>query len=55
MIGGYPDCLAYIDPGAGSLLVQFLFAGVVGSLVFFRNQFVGLYYWVKHKTFTRRN
>lgn len=47
--------LAYIDPGTGSLVVQFLLASVVGGLAFFRNQFVGLMSWIRHKAFTRRS
>lgn len=29
-------CLAYIDPGTGSLIVQILLATVVGAVAFFR-------------------
>ncbi len=46
--------MAYIDPGSGSLLLQFLLAGVVGSAVFFRNQVAGLLSWIRHKVFTRK-
>jgi hypothetical protein len=31
---------AYIDPGSGSILLQFLFASAVGALIYFR-KFVG--------------
>ena len=48
-------CLAYVDPGSGSLLLQFLLASFLGSVVFFRNQVGGLISWVKHKTFPRRH
>ncbi len=47
--------LAYIDPGSGTLLLQFLLAGVVGGVVFFRNQVVGLASWIKHKAFARKS
>jgi len=29
--------LAYIDPGSGSMLLQLLIAGIVGTLTFFRS------------------
>ena len=41
--------LAYIDPGSGSLLLQILIAGIVGSGVYFRNQVRGLMTWLRHK------
>jgi hypothetical protein len=46
--------LAYIDPGSGTLLLQFLFAGIVGSGVFFRNQLIGLASWIRQRTFARK-
>lgn len=47
--------LAYIDPGSGTLLLQFLLASVVGGMVFFRSQVVGLASWIKHKAFARKS
>jgi hypothetical protein len=29
--------IAYIDPGTGSFLLQFLMAGIVGVFLYFRN------------------
>jgi hypothetical protein len=49
------NVLAYIDPGAGSLLLQFLIAGFVGGALFLRNQVSGLVSWFKQKAFPRRN
>lgn|GEM_PF-3009642 len=54
MMNNLPVHIAYIDPGSGSLLLQFLLAGVVGSAVFFRNQVAGLVSWIRHKAFTRK-
>jgi hypothetical protein len=34
--------LAYIDPGSGALMLQFLVAGAVGALVFFRQVFTSI-------------
>lgn len=48
-----PALLAYIDPGSGSLLIQFLLAGCVGGLAFFHRQIVGLYTWIKSRTLKR--
>jgi phosphoglycerate-specific signal transduction histidine kinase len=31
------EVLAYVDPGSGSLLLQFILAGLVGIGVFFKN------------------
>ncbi len=28
--------IAYIDPGSGSILLQFLFASAVGAVIYFR-------------------
>jgi hypothetical protein len=47
--------LAYVDPGSGSLLLQFLIAGFVGGLAFFRNQLVGMCSWIKSRTFSRKD
>lgn len=42
--------LAYIDPGSGTLLLQFIIGGAIGGLAYFRNQIVGLFSWVRRKT-----
>jgi len=47
--------LAYIDPGSGSLLLQFLLAAVIGSIMFFRNQAGAVVQWVRHKVLSPRN
>ncbi len=47
--------LAYIDPGSGTLLIQLLLASCVGSILFFRNQVVGLASWIKHKAFAHKS
>ena len=31
------DTLAYLDPGAGSMMIQALVAGSAGAMVFFRH------------------
>jgi len=36
------NAMAYVDPGSGSLIVQMLFAGVVGALFYFRKAFQSL-------------
>lgn len=48
-------CLAYIDPGSGSLLMQFLIAGFIGAGAFFRNQIGELLSWIRRKTFAHRS
>ena len=47
--------LGYIDPGSGSLLLQFLIAGLVGGVAFFRNQLVGMVSWIKSRAFSRKS
>ncbi|MBI4354272.1 MAG: hypothetical protein HY595_03445 [Candidatus Omnitrophica bacterium] len=37
MIAELGSCVAYINPGTGSLLLQFLLVGVAGVFVTFRN------------------
>ena len=54
MIDELSAMLAYIDPGSGSLLLQFLIAGIVGTGLFFRNQFGAAWTWIKHKASARR-
>ena len=41
--------LAYIDPGSGSLLLQFLIAAFVGTLAFFRRSILALFSRSKSK------
>ena len=36
LLANPPAAQAYIDPGAGSLLLQLLLGGVAGAFVFFR-------------------
>ena len=36
LLANPPAAYAYIDPGAGSLLLQLLLGGVAGAFVFFR-------------------
>ncbi|MGD2111506.1 MAG: hypothetical protein PVI86_19185 [Phycisphaerae bacterium] len=50
-----PQPIAYIDPGSGALLLQFILAGLVGGVVYFRNQVVGLASWLKDRAFARKN
>ena len=40
--------LAYIDPGTGTLLLQFLLGAVVGGTVFFRSQFARVVGWIRN-------
>jgi len=30
-------CMGYIDPGAGSILLQFLIGSIIGASLFFRH------------------
>jgi len=39
----FEHCLAYLDPGAGSILIQLLAAGLVGITVSFRRSVFGLF------------
>ncbi len=55
MVDRFPDILAYIDPGSGSLLLQFLIAGLVGGGVFFRNQLVGMVSWIRSRASSRKS
>jgi hypothetical protein len=41
--------LGYIDPGSGSLLLQLLIAGIIGSGVYFRNQVRSMLSWFRRK------
>ncbi len=42
--------IGYIDPGAGSLLLQMLIAGAVGAVTFFRRSILGfLCFWKRPK------
>ena len=40
------SALAYIDPGAGTLLIQFLIASVIGGTLFFRASIARVYGWI---------
>ncbi len=47
---GFMDrALAYIDPGAGSMLIQVLIGGIAAGAVLFK------LYWYKFKSFFARN
>ncbi len=46
--------IAYIDPMSGSLVVQFIVAAVVGGAVWFRNQIIGAFTWLKQKTIAKK-
>lgn len=35
--------IAYIDPGSGAMLLQWIIAGVIGSGLFFRRAIVGFF------------
>jgi len=37
------ECLAYIDPGSGSLILQMLIAGTLGVIAFFRHSIAGIF------------
>ncbi len=37
------DCVAYIDPGAGSIILQFLAAITIGVSVMFRRSVAGFF------------
>lgn len=51
-----PDVIiAYIDPGSGSLLLQFLLAGLIGTAAFFRTNVLGFVSWVKQRVLTRKS
>ena len=41
---------AYIDPGTGSLLLQFLVAGVLGALFYFRQSIAKIVSFFKSKS-----
>jgi hypothetical protein len=49
-----PFMLGYIDPGTGSLLLQFVLAGLIGGAVFFRNQLLRIILWLKSMASFRR-
>lgn len=44
----------YIDPGSGVLLVQFLFAALVGSGLYFRKAILRLFHILKKSDRTRK-
>ena len=41
--------MAYIDPGAGTVLVQAAIAAVVGGIAVFRHRLRGLFNWRRRK------
>jgi hypothetical protein len=43
----------YIDPGSGSILLQFLFASAVGAVIYFR-KFVGTFFRSMREKFSRK-
>ncbi len=49
-----PLMLGYIDPGTGSLLLQFVLAAVIGGVIFFRNQLLRVTLWLKSIASSRR-
>jgi len=49
-----PLILGYIDPGTGSLLLQFVLAAVIGGAVYSRNQILRVIMWLKSIAFFRR-
>jgi hypothetical protein len=44
---------AYIDPGSGSILLQFLIATVVGAAIYFRRLIANMIAAIKNKLFRR--
>jgi hypothetical protein len=48
-------CLAYVDPGAGTLLAQFILAAGLGSLMVLRNHLIGMASWIRKKAFAPKN
>lgn len=48
-LGFIDSALAYIDPGAGSMLIQILIGSIAAGAVFFK------LYWHKLKSFFARN
>ena len=44
---------AYIDPGSGSILLQFLIATVVGAAVYFRKFVANMITVIRNKLFRR--
>ena len=45
--------LAYIDPGSGSILLQFLIATVVGTVFYFRRFFAHIVHLIRDKLFRK--
>jgi len=44
---------AYIDPGSGSILLQFLIASVVGAAFYFRRFITTLIHSIRNKLFRK--
>jgi len=45
--------LGYIDPGAGSMLLQVIISFIIGISFFFRRFIIGAFIWVRNKLFRR--
>jgi hypothetical protein len=48
LAASYGTALAYLDPGTGSIILQSLIAGIIGSMAFARM------YWTRLKDIYRR-
>ncbi|GJM24250.1 MAG: hypothetical protein DHS20C16_06650 [Phycisphaerae bacterium] len=55
MFEGSATTLAYIDPGSGSLLLQFIIAGCVGGCIAMRQRLGAMVLWIRHKAATWRS
>ena len=38
--------LLYIDPGSGAILLQLIASALIGSVLFFREKIVSVYYFI---------
>ena len=45
-----PIIIGYIDPGSGSIIVQGLIAGLIGTSYYFRNFFVSIYNKIRNSS-----
>ena len=55
MLEGPAIIIGYIDPGSGSLLLQFVIAGCVGAFIAMRQRLGVLVLWIRHKVAAWRN
>ena len=55
MLEGPATLIAYIDPGSGSLLLQFVIAGCVGAFIALRQRLGAMVLWIRHKAAAWRN